>query len=262
MTGLLRGGDSSSPPAGRTFLPVYAFYAGGQTPEVWTKEQIAELDARWGVPIWVNLNDNGNAVGDALKFIAQLDSYGWSKGTAVALDTEDSEQQHYIPEFDKEIMQAGFKLVHYESMDAAVTNPGTSGGKWGAKWPGSPSLPPGYVANQYKNAQENGTHWDASVWSKSVPLHEINPMCSPAEPLGHLMAVIPVLKPGNHGWSVRMLQALLSAALETAPITALEDGIYGPVTEGLVAQWQELYGLGDPAGTAGPDTVASLLTRF
>lgn len=261
MSKLLQAGDSSTPPAEYGNLPVYAFYLGGQTPHVWTVEEVRAIPARWGVPIWVNVNPDGDAAADADAFASQLARYGWSRGVSVSLDTEDTVQEHYIPVFDDGVKARGYTLLHYESKEVQGVNPPTSGGKWTALWDDDPDLPAGSAAHQYASADQAGTPWDSSVFSTSIALHELNPIVRPAAQMATLSTGIPMLQYGDRGYAVHVLQGILTAAMGITPEAALRDGELGPVTRSLVVQWQDLYGIPDTPGLVGPATWASLLTR-
>ena len=68
---------------------------------------------------------------------------------------------------------------------------------------------------------------------------------------------LPMLKKGDEGLQVKMLQTLLN--LKSGADTDLAvDGIFGPKTEGGVRAWQEAQGL-EVDGIAGPDTWTSVL---
>lgn len=261
MTKLLQMGDSSTPPVGRTELPVYAFYVWGETPHVWTPAEVHGLDSRWGLPIGVCIDPARNPEQDAADMALQLEKLGWSHGTAVALDTEDRVMGAYLTRFDHYIQQHGHTLVHYESESVQGENPPTTGGKWVARWPGEQDLPNGAVANQYMSATEAGTPWDCSVISSAVRLHELNRVVVPTFVDTSVVAIMPALRSGDRGYSVRALQALLAAALPDMAGQALSDGDFGPITEQAVIRWQHLYGVTDQRGVAGHGTWESLLTR-
>jgi len=254
-------GDSSAAPTEATGLPVYAFYLFGQTPHVYTTEEVADLDARWGLPIAVNVNPAGPAEEDADGYAAILAKYGIGRGVTVALDTEDQVQASYIPRFDERMQLHGYKVLHYESRAVDGTNPPTSGGKWVAQWPGLQDLPDGAVANQYASAEQAGKPWDCSVISADVVLHELNPLVRPVFIGQDVTVQLPELRYGDEGYSVRALQGLLLAAIPGADAAKLEDGDYGVYTQTCVSMWQHLYGLEPVDGVADSSVWASLLTR-
>lgn len=261
MTRQLQMGDSAEPLAGYGALPVYAFYLFGETPHVWTDAEIHGLTARWGLPIAVNLDDTADYESHAHAIAARLTALGWTKGTAVAVDTEDTVQPRYLAGINSALAALGWPVMHYESKNAEPGNPQTAAGRWLARWGAPQVMPPDAVALQYANAQQNGTPWDASIISAAVRLHELNPLAVPRGRGTPVAAALPVLSRGQAGYAVRMLQGMLTAALSLAPDPAMEDGQFGPVTESHVVTWQHLYGIPDPAGTAGGETWASLLTR-
>ena len=258
---LLQMADSSTPPDRPFFQPVYAFYLGGQTPHVWSAVEVEGLTARWGLPIWVNTNPYGDAVTDADVFTEVLTHHGIAPGVSVALDTEDQVQDTYIKRFDNTMTGHGYDLIHYESRGVDGQNPPTSGGKWIAQWPGNEDLPDGAVANQYMNAAEAGQPWDCSVISSEVKLHEIHPVTVPVSAPIVVTTVLHALNPGDTGFAVRQLQALLTGAMPTAPQAPLSDGVFGPITRSWLEAWQHYYGVGKIPGVADADTWASLLTR-
>jgi peptidoglycan hydrolase-like protein with peptidoglycan-binding domain len=254
-------GDSSQPPGQRTNLPAYAFYLAGATPHVWSPAQVDALDARWGLPICVQVNPDADAAADAVVFAGRLLGLRWRKGTAVALDTEDKLMPAYIEAFDAHMRAHGWTLVHYESKSAEAGNPMTSGGKWIPDWDGVAALPPGAVAAQYASAAMTGGPWDQSVISSQVRLGEIHPVALPAGVDETLSGQLPVTGHGSSGWSVHMLQAMLARAFPEADVPAMRDGVFGPVTESWVKRWHELYGITADHDYAGAATVQSLLTR-
>lgn len=254
-------GDSFDPPPIAPDMPAYAFYAGGQTPAPWTPAQVAALPCRWVLPIWVAIDPSRDAARDAGTFAEVIGGMGWKPGTALAVDTEGVVMADWLARFDDALGSLGHTLIHYEDRLAGPSNPPTSGGKWIPTWDDKAAMAPGAVATQYATAAMADVPWDLSIIDASVPLHELNPAQTAGTPWPPGMATLPVLSQGTAGWAVRMLQALLLAAMPHIPRIGLDDGIFGPVTSATLREWQFMYGVTDPLGSCGPATWQSLLTR-
>jgi hypothetical protein len=258
---LYQMGDKSTPPQIPCDLPVFAFYLGGTVDNIWPIAEIAKLAARWGLPIWGAIDTRADPAAEGGRYAETVAGMGWKKGTTIAVDTEAVVMGAWLATFDDAVHDAGYNLMHYQSSDAAAGNPPTSGGLWAARWDGKPFLAPGSVATQYATAKMNNSPWDLSVINAGVPLHELNPIAATGTQYQAVDVDLPVLTLGQSGWPVRMLQALLLAALPDTPPMGLEDGKFGPITAATLRDWQLLYGVEEPAGTCGPRTWESLVYR-
>ncbi len=253
-------GDSSLPVVPPAPLPVYAFYAGGNTPHVWTPAEIEQLTARWVLPIFVQDNPAASAADDANVIIGWLHARGWDHATTVAVDTESADMGAYLAELDSRITAAGFVLMDYQSKGAIEGNPLTSGGRWVADWTGVPHLYPGSRATQYATADMTGHPWDASVIDNSVALHELHPPAVHTIPYATMTAKVPVLSAGDRGAAVRRAQCLLLAWHPASLGESVADGIYGPDTAAAVDSFQRTYGITAGRGTVTAETWERLVT--
>ena len=255
----LEMGDASSPPVPAANLPVFAFYIGGDTPHVWTDEEIAQLRARWAVPIFVRANPAADFAADAVSVLGWLHDHGWAHGTTVVIDTESVPMDAYLHGLNALIDAGGYRLMNYESKGPMPSNPLTSGGRWVADWTGVPHMFDGAEATQYASSPMIGFPWDASVIDEGVPLHELHP------PAVHKIATVkvelalPELSRGDSGPAVRRLQSLLLAWDSTCLQGTTDDGVFGPETASAVGTFQRLYGLQADRGAAGAATWARLV---
>lgn len=250
--------DASTPPATPPALPVVAFYIGGDTPHVWTDEEIAAQPATFGLPIYVHDGIGGDASAAAAQVISWLEAHQWEKGAAVAIDTEATQEPVWIADFDAIVSVKGWPVIDYESKGPASSNPLTSGGRWIADWTGTPHLYGGSVATQYASASMLGGDVDLSVIDQAVLLHQIHRPAGPPAPAGGKITVeVPELREGARGEAVVSCQVLLShRGFSVGP--AGEDGIFGPDTNQAVHNFQNAVSItGD--GIVGPITWGRLV---
>jgi hypothetical protein len=141
-----------------------AFYAGGNTPHVWTKEQIARSSNAFRLPIWVYdplLITTDDAKKQAAAYAAVLRDVGVPGGSLCALDMETYVNGPFSQAFHEQVKDEGYQYVVYESESIAGNFVGDIG-RWYAEWDGNPEITePGAWAKQYANAP-NGHPFDIS----------------------------------------------------------------------------------------------------
>lgn len=250
--------DASTPPARPPAVPVAAFYIGGDTPHVWTDEEISASPATYGLPIYVHDGVGGDASAAASQVIAWLEAHQWEKGAAVAIDTEATIEQAWIADLDAIVHAAGWPVLDYQSKGPAPSNPLTSGGRWIASWDGVAELYPGSVAKQYASAGMLGTDYDLSVIDQGVRLHQLHTAPAQQPPAGRMITVeVPELREGATGHAVRSVQVLLNEAGQSVGPAGV-DGIFGPDTDAAVRRFQ-LARLITIDGIVGPVTWGRLV---
>lgn len=174
--------DAVTPQTGLVGYDVVAGYAGGNTPHVWSRAEWDSTTQRYRLPIWVRSNPQGEiqAVTEARKFSAYLDSIGCPHGVTLALDYETAQNQTYLNAFQTEIYSLRHSLVAlYGSLSTVVQNHNPSGGYWIADWDNLQDFPAGSIAHQYMNHP----NYDASVISDSVVLWDTRPVLPTPEPV-------------------------------------------------------------------------------
>lgn len=161
-------------PAG---LEAFAFYAGGNTPHVWTAAQIARQQLRFAVPVWV-YGPGASGTADGQDAAAALRALGIPAGTAVRLDMETGVDTGYCRQFRAAVDAAGYWFGPYGSASSVFGNPHGGAGWWVADWTGHPhEYPHDHVwGTQYADAAQAGLPWDLSelsslahCWDRSPP---------------------------------------------------------------------------------------------
>lgn len=246
---LLEMGDSSLPVVPPAPLPVYGFYIGGTTPHVWTDAEIRALTSRYGLPIYVRTAPDADAASDAQQIVSWLHAHNWTRGTAVAIDTEETLMPGYLAALLGHVSAAGFLLLHYESKGHEPGNEIDGLDVWVADWTGTPHLALGSVATQYADASMIGRPWDASVIAANLPLHELHPQAVHSITYVTAGMRVPVLGPGDSGPAVRRAQVLLEQWSSQALDPSGADGLYGPVTTEAVRTFQRVHGITPATGT-------------
>lgn len=162
-------GDISDPGTLRIDEEVVAFYIGGNTPHVWTQQQIEMQTARYRHPVWVYdpaRPGTDNGIIDGHKAVAQLQALKVPTGVAVSLDMETHEDAAYVDGARSVIASTGYWTSVYGSLDFIRANPRWGGGYWVADWitppPSQAQLPSGTWACQYQQATSE-IPWDISA---------------------------------------------------------------------------------------------------
>ncbi len=154
----LTGGDAAYPPPGGKYPPevkVGAFYIGGDTPHVWTTDEITEMATTvdYLLPVYVRSNPgNVSAQADAADALSRLAVVGAPATCLVALDIETSDDPAYVAEFKTSMGQ--HPVVVY----------GSAGNLFQASTPPYWVALPGAVAPDTSMTGTEGTQyqWDQS----------------------------------------------------------------------------------------------------
>lgn len=167
---MLTGYDAAFPPASPPPTDVVAFYIGGDTPHVWTAEEIAAQKARYRLPIWVRSNPQNVIVeNDVTACVAALKAIGAPRGTCVVLDLETAVAVDYCNAFGWELNANGYSVLPYGSPSTLFKNPRLDG-YWVAGQPSAPSpWPPGLIGVQLLQQGPNGA-WDNDLFVDTLSL--------------------------------------------------------------------------------------------
>lgn len=155
--------DAAYPPAIEPKVDGVGFYIGGNTPHVWTPQEIEATKVRYRLPIFTR-SDFGNAVTDGNDARNALTSIKAPPGIAVALDLETKVDPAYVNQF--KITLHGYYVLSYGSLSSIMKNPSPW---WIADWDGIAAIdnddPMGAVGIQY------GGHptYDLSIFTDVVP---------------------------------------------------------------------------------------------
>jgi len=201
------------------------FYIGGDTPHVWTKEEVDATTVRFRLPTWVRSDPaNANAANDARDARTQLALLGAPTGILVALDSETSVDPNYVASFYYDMRGAGYPVIDYGSISTVFGNHIPDGLYDGAHWTNRPHIEPGTEMTQ----------WEAlGAYDESSALPTL-PFWDTQKVVVIPMPVLPLLKFGDTGIYVRRLQGL---SVANGIVIAI-DGDFGPITEGAVKTMQ------------------------
>ena len=171
--------DAAFPPKSMDGATGLVFYAGGDTPHVWSPADIERLNATYLLPTWVRSNPVGimQAESDAATFVnALITEYHTPKGVLVALDSETSADSVYVGVFVRALNAAGYPVIDYGSESTVFGNNNPDGYYWGADWTGHPGIRPGEDATQYVSFADH----DLSDFGGKLPLWKVGkPVMTP-----------------------------------------------------------------------------------
>lgn len=183
MTTLIKFIDAAYPPPSLEGCQGLCFYAGGDTPHVWTLAEVRSFNARYHLPIWVRSNPmQANPRVDAFDYIGVLKKvYHAPPGSLVALDSETSIDPAYVVPFVTDINAAGYPVIDYGSQNDVFGNQNPDGYYWGARWTGVPHIYPGDQATQYvsfpqydlSEFQSTLPLWDTTITTPTVKEHDM-----------------------------------------------------------------------------------------
>jgi peptidoglycan hydrolase-like protein with peptidoglycan-binding domain len=249
--------DSAYPPAKPPVTDAVAVYIGGDTPHVWTPEEVAAQKARYVLPIFVRSNPAGaDAAADAQAAVKQLKAIGMT-GSLVAWDAETSVGSGYITEVSGYMLAAHYKLIVYGSISTVTGNKNPDGWYWDANWTGAAHLDPGDQATQYANEGS----WDLSLLSYGLAgiLWDRHPAPQPPSVMMGIAVRLPSLMRGDTDvngapFYIHRAQALIATigASNNLPAAASlkADGVFGPLTQTAVRVLQGHWGI-RPDGSIG-----------
>ncbi len=186
-------GDSAWPPASYPTSvdgkPVvgWCVYIGGNTPHVWTDQEIQHLKAqpwcRYIVPIFTRSNPQGaNAAADADAAISWARAHGQPGGTKTMWDGETAVDSAYYTAVDQRLQsQAGLHEILYGSKSSVTQNARPSGGYDEASWTGAPYAPTD-EADQFGSwsAYDLGEFKTDELWDQHPPTPTPPPPVPPA----------------------------------------------------------------------------------
>jgi hypothetical protein len=156
---------------------IVAFYIGGDTPHIWTHEEINARPERYRLPIFVRSNPPGpGADVDARDALAQLSALGAPRGSMVAWDSETSQRPDYIREVYNVIHAAGYHLLDYGSVSDVFANQNPENYYWAADWTDVRHIDPGSVMTQYISFKG----YDESSAQAGLPFWDTHP--APVKP--------------------------------------------------------------------------------
>lgn len=196
-----------------------SYYTGGNTPHVWTAQEVAELKTvyQFILPIYVCSDPaSRNATNDANDFVGDLKAFGAPKGIGVMLDYETAVEDAYETVFTDVLAKAGYTVILYGSGDTVVKNTRPAGGYDEAIWTGKIPVTLPSTAVQFEDAG----FYDVNSFSATAPLWNTKTNL----PNG----ANPVAKPSNSGTAaVKALQTLLNQHGQHLAV----DGQRGPLTD-------------------------------
>lgn len=165
-------GDSAYPPGSYPGVDAWAFYIGGNTPHVWTDQEVRAIPCRYRLPI-LTRSTGGDPSRDAAALISWCRAHNQPPGTLTALDFEDRIDPVYLRAYDAAVNAAGWLVAVYGQQSTILGNPRPSGGYWVANWDRDASvskLAAGWAARQYAGDVQLGHPWDLSVVADATPL--------------------------------------------------------------------------------------------
>lgn len=147
---VLSGYDRTTPPAHPPATDVVWIYAGGDTPHVWTPEEIGRQTARYRLPVWVRSNPSPEmATPDSHAFsmwLGEADGFlHQSPPIAVLLDLETAATPAYVEAFARLLPFAA--VLPYGSSSTLQKNPRCAG--YVVDLPGASGIPPWAEGVQY-----------------------------------------------------------------------------------------------------------------
>lgn len=241
MTADLRAYDQSNPASGQPTpgqFDLVGFYIGGNTPHVWSDEEIALAPARYGLPIFVR-SAGGDPVADGRTAALWALTHHLPSGSLIALDLETRIDSAYLSAFDSTLNNSWYKCVAYGSQSSVTQMAEPSGGFWVANWNGIPSRN-GYTAKQYNSDTQIGHPWDLSSADPAASwwdMHPVTPPPNQSEDLDMLILYVngdPAVYglSGGRVWLITSpadLQAYIDAGIKSVhvsqnEITSLREG--------------------------------------
>jgi hypothetical protein len=143
--------DAAWPPDPPPATDGVCIYIGGDTPHVWTAEEIGMQPARYRLPVFVRSDPRGIAgvASDVNAALAQLAAIKAPRGILVAWDMETAADKTYVAGVYTGLSAHGYELIIYGSQSDVMGNDNPDGLYWGADWTGAPHLARGDVMTQW-----------------------------------------------------------------------------------------------------------------
>lgn len=166
-----------------------AFYIGGDTPHIWTKDQITRPSNDYRLPIWVyDPIRSGATYGqrDGVKAATICLNLGMPKDKQllICLDMETYIDESYTSAFHDAVVAAGYWYTVYES-ESIQNSRNVTGtvGPWSASWDGKPHIDAGAWATQYADSKMLNHPFDISAVSSFNHLWNIRNTEKPPAPI-------------------------------------------------------------------------------
>ncbi len=233
--------DAAFPPPAPPATDVVGFYIGGDTPHVWSAEELAAQPARYRLPIWVR-SDPAQAIGsdDAVLALDQLRALGAPGGCTVVLDLETAVTGSFVRGFGAQ-MAPQHPVIVYGSSSTLFENPALAG--YFVAKPGATATPAGCVAVQYAEDVDGGAY-DLSWISSTVPLWDTRPPAGGSEQEETMPDRIAISSSGDVVAYVGSQGNLIVAASDSGHWTGPGDVTVCDVTDvALKADPQGVYGV-------------------
>lgn len=178
-------------PNSQRYLPrCSAFYLGGNTPHVWSPEQIDTQTNRYRLPIWVYdpaHTGAANGTADAKKAIQRLVNLGAPKGIRVVYDMETWVDKEWSNAFCETIEADGYLGTAYGSKNTIIQNHIGKGGLWDADYGDGVTvrihINQGSWATQYADSKMLKTNFDMSALSDTSHLWDMSAAPPPQTPV-------------------------------------------------------------------------------
>lgn len=140
---------------------IVGLYMGGDTPHVWTQDEVKRFGKYRKLPIYVRSNPTGrNPVDDAMTVLQWLYHFRVPRGQVVALDLEGAVNKPYVSGFGNVLRFFGYKVWPYGEISTIFGNP-PEDGYWVAHYDNKRRMVhhPNVRAKQYKT----GPSWTTSM---------------------------------------------------------------------------------------------------
>jgi hypothetical protein len=226
--------DAAFPPADPPPADGVCLYIGGDTPHVWTLEEIGMQAARFRLPVFVRSNPPGpGPAADVAAAVSRLRAIGAPKGTLVAWDMETAADPVYIRGVSTGLKSAGYVLIIYGSESTVRGNAVADGLYFGADWTSVPHLHSGDAMTQYVSF----SGFDEELAKPSLPFWDTRPPApKPAPP-----AKAPTVQQAPRPWTTAGIDSLAALAVQqrSLPSTILRltvqhGGPFDPATAGYL----------------------------
>jgi hypothetical protein len=121
--------DAAWPPDPPPVTDGVVIYIGGDTPHVWTAEEIGMQPARYRLPVFVRSDPRGIAgvASDVNAALAQLAAIKAPRGILVAWDMETAADKTYIAGVYTGLAAHGYELIIYGSQSDVMGNDNPDG---------------------------------------------------------------------------------------------------------------------------------------
>jgi peptidoglycan hydrolase-like protein with peptidoglycan-binding domain len=228
--------DAAFPPADPPATDGVCLYIGGDTPHVWTLEEIGMQAARYRLPIFVRSNPPGpGAAQDVASALSRLKVIGAPRGTLVAWDMETAADALYIKGVTTGLASGGYRLIVYGSESTVRGNGTPDGLYWGADWTNVAHLHSGDAMTQFVSFAA----FDESLALPTLPFWDAQAPKAPAPPRYAAVTLrVPLLSEGADDahlphWYVRRAQMVANGVFRASPQLAV-DGSFGAATRGAL----------------------------